>query len=128
MHSPRSNNQVAWGKSPGNPFHTMWMCLIGHHWLRVWGLMTIAGLAASAWLFKLRKPELGIFLALSILISISGGAYATARYIWWQPPLLYAIYIALKRHAAWWPVYLAFGSGMASFMILEWFTGHNFVV
>lgn len=119
---------VAWVRFPLNPVTTFWTCITGHHWLRVWGVMIVVGLVASAWLFKLRKPELGIFLALSVLISISGGAYAIPRYIWWQPPFLYAIYCVLKRHATWWVIYAAFAAGMASFMIVEWFSGHNFVV
>lgn len=122
------HSQVSWGKSPGNPFDVLWQCMTGHHWLRVWGAMGIASLLASAWLFKLRKPELGIYLAVVILISLSGGYWALARYVWWQPPFLYAVYCALKRYPAWWVVYAAFTSGMASFMIFEWFTGHNFVV
>ncbi len=122
------HNQVAWGKSAGNPFHMLWICLVGHHWLRVWGIMVVAGLAASTWLFWLRKPEMGIYLAISILIPLSAGYFGIPRYIWWQPPFLYAIYCLLKRHSAWWVVYTAFAAGMASFMIVEWFSGHNFVV
>lgn len=90
--------------------------------------MALASLVASAYLFTLRKPELGVYLALSTLVSLAGGSSAMARYIWWQPPFMCAIYWALKRHPAWWVIYVAFASGMASFMILEWFTGHNFVV
>jgi hypothetical protein len=120
--------QVAWGKTPGNPFHVLWMCLSSHHWPRVWGVMVLASFAASAWLCKLGKPEFGIYLALAILIPLSASYWAIARYIWWQPPFLYAIYYTLKRHAAWWPIYTAFASGMGVFMISAWFTGHEFVV
>lgn len=118
---------VAWVRLPLSPVNTFWTCITGHHWLRLWGAMIVAGFVASAWLFKLRKPELGIFLALSVLISISGGAYGIPRYIWWQPPFLYAIYCVLKRHPGGWVVYLAFAAGLASFMVSEWFSGHNFV-
>ncbi len=90
--------------------------------------MTIAAFLASAYLFKLRKHEFAIYLAIAILVPLSAGYWGLARYVWWQPPFLYAIYCALKRHSAWWVIYVAFASGMASFMILEWFTGHNFVV
>jgi len=118
------------GKSSVNPVSMLWMSLAAHHWFRVWGVMSLAGLVASAWLCKLRKPELGLYLALSIFIPLSAGfaPYGMARYIWWQPPFLYMIYWVLKRHAAWWSVYTAFASGMASFMIMGWFSGHNFVV
>ena len=120
--------QTAWQKTPGNPFHTLWSCFVQHHWPRVWGVMVIVAFAVSGWLFRLRKPELGIYLALSILIPFSANYWCMPRYIWWQPPFLYAIYYVLKRHAAWWVVYAAFAGGMASFMIVEWFSGHNFVV
>ena len=119
---------VSWGKSPGNPFHFLWVCLTGHHWLRVWGVMTLAGFAASAWLVKLRRPDLGIFLAISILIPLSAGYWGLPRYIWWQPPFLYTIYLLLRRSTAAWLIYTAFAAAMAAFMIMEWFTGHNFVV
>jgi hypothetical protein len=122
------HTHIAWGKSPENPFHVLWMCLVNHHWLRLWGMMTIAGLCASVYLFMLRKPDLAIFLAISLLLSISGGYFAIARYIWWQPPFLYAIYRILKQHSLGWLIYVAFASGMASFMVVEWFSGHLFVI
>jgi hypothetical protein len=125
---------VAWvGSHYGNPILAIWKPLREHHWPRVWALMTIAAFFACAWLFKLRKPELGTYLALSLIIallsgSFNGDLYAMARYIWWQPPLLYAIYTALKRYAGLYPIYLVFASGLASFVIVGWFTRHNFVV
>ena len=120
--------QVAWGKTPGSPFDVLWMCLTSHHWPRVWGVMVLAGFAASAWLCKLGKPEFGVYLALAIFIPLSASYWAIARYIWWQPPFLYAVYYTLRRHAAWWPIYTAFAAGLSAFMVLSWFTGHNFVV
>ena len=120
--------QAAWHKAPGNPLDVLSLSLTTHHWPRVWGVMVLVGLAASVWLCTLRKPELGVYLALSILIPFSTAYWGMARYIWWQPPFLYAINYALKRYPAWWPIYTAFASGMASFMIWGWFTGHNFVV
>jgi hypothetical protein len=125
---------LAWvGTSLVNPLHALWTALALHHWPRIWGAIALAGLAASAWLFKLQKPELGTYLALSILVALSGGSpngglYGMARYVWWQPPFLYTINYALKRYPAAWPIYTAFSSGMASFMIWEWFSGHNLVV
>jgi hypothetical protein len=118
---------VAWGKSPGNPFHILMLSVQLHHWPRVWATMVIASLLVSAYLIKLRKLELGIYLALVILLSFSGGYYSTARYVWWQPPMLYAIYLVVRRRPLWWTIYLAFASCMASFMIIEWFNLHNFV-
>jgi len=116
------------GKGPGNPVRILWLSLTAHHWLRVWGLMVLASLVASVWLFKLRKPELGIYLAFSVVIPMTAGfaPYGMARYIWWQPPFLCAIYWILKRHTAWWVVYVAFAAGLASFMIVAWLSGRSF--
>lgn len=122
------HSQAGWGKSPGNPFIVLWDCLNGHYWPRVWGVMAVVALAAAVWLFKLRKPELGTYLLLVILMSLSGGFWAMARYVWWQPPFLYAVYCGLKRYPALWVLYVGFAAGMASFMIIGWFSGHNFVV
>ena len=122
------HGNIAWNKSPGNPFAVLWHALQAHHWPRVWAVMAIASFAGSAYLFKLRKPELAIYLLISMLLSISGGYSALARYVWWQPPFICAIYYFLKRHSSWLPIYSAFSAGMASFLIIEWFSGHSFIV
>jgi len=119
---------VAWHKIAGDPFSVLLMALHVHGWARVWGAMSVVGLLASAWLIKLGKPELGIFLAITILLALSANYWGTARYLWWQPPFLYAIHCFLKRHAGWWNVYIAFAAAMGAFMIIAWFSGHNFVV
>lgn len=120
--------QVAWSKVPGNPLHTLRLCLVQRHWPRVWALMAILGLLVSGWLVKLRKAEMGIFLAIAILIPLSATGWSMPRYIWWQPPFLYAIYRLLGRNSSAWLVYTAFAAGTASFMVLEWFSGHNFLI
>ncbi len=119
---------VAWGKATGNPLHILRLCFMGHHWLRLWGLMIVAAALLSGWLFKLRQPELGLYLALVVLIAASTGFWGVPRYIWWQPPFLYAIYRILKRYRGLWPIYLAFASGAAAFMVVEWFSGHPFIM
>lgn len=120
--------QVGWHKTPGNPLHTLWLAFLTRPWPRVWGLMVALAIALSGWLVCVRKAELGIFLALSVLIPFSASYVGAPRYIWWEPPFLYAIYGILKRCRGLWPIYLAFASGAAAFMIVEWFSGHNFVV
>ena len=125
------HGHVSWGREFGNPLHTLWLSLAQGEWSRVWGVLMIAAWIAAAWLLKLRKAELGIFLALALLIAFlspMAGYWGVARYIWWQPPFLYAIYRILRRNDAAWIVYLAFASGMAAFMTAEWLSGHRFVV
>jgi hypothetical protein len=119
---------VAWGKQPGSIVETLELCFTRPHWPPVWGVMILSAWLLSGWLFKLRKPELGIYLALVVLVAASTGYWAIARYIWWQPPFLYAIYRALRRHTGAWLIYTAFASSMAAFMVVEWFSGHNFVI
>lgn len=119
---------VAWAKVPGNPLQTIWTALLTTQWPFAWGLMAVAALLFSAWLVYLRKAELGIFLAISVLIPFSAGWGSAPRYIWWQPPFLYAIYCILKRHGGAWLIYTACSTAMACFMIIEWFSGHGFVI
>ena len=120
--------EAAWNKAVGNPLTVLREALGVPHWPRVWAAMTLLSFAASIYLFLLRKTELAIYLALSVTLSVSGGYLSVARYIWWQPPFLCAIYYFLKRYAAWRPLYLAFAAALAAFMILSWFGGNNFVV
>jgi len=123
------HGQVAWGKSLGNPVLVFLHAYNLHHWPRVWAFMTIGSLLASVYLFVVGKAELAIYLAVSMLLSLSGGLLSLARYIWWQPPFLCAIYYLLRRHRAWWPVYTAFAAALSAYMIIGWWLlGHIFVV
>ena len=92
----------------------------------------IAGWLAAGSLLVLRKPELGAFLLAALFlafVSPMAGYWGVARYIWWQPPFLYAIWRILQRaETVLWTVYLAFASGMAAFMVLQWVAGHVVVV
>jgi hypothetical protein len=117
-----------WQKSPGNALDNLWLAITSHQWLRFWGVMSVAALALGVWLVKIRKPEFGIYLLASLLIALSGGVSAMPRYIWWQPPLLVAVYLILRRNQALWVLYLAFASGMAAFMIVHWLSGSTFVI
>jgi len=120
--------QVAWGKIPGNPFQVLWMSFLSHHWPFVWGVTGLVALLLSGWLVYLHKPEHGVFLAASVLIPFSATWMGAPRYIWWQPPFLYVIYLLLKRNTGLWLIYTAFASGIATFVIVEWFSGHPFVI
>ena len=125
------HGHVAWGRELRNPLETLWSCLSQTHWPRIWALMMIAAWLATCWLFKLRKFEMGTYMVLALLLATLDampGYWGVPRYIWWQPPLLYAIYRMLRRSDAAWLVYTALAAGMAAFMVVEWFSGHNFVV
>jgi hypothetical protein len=119
---------VAFGKTPGNPLRIIRLALTTTQWPFVWGILAAAALLSSAWLFYLRKPELGSFLAVSVLISVSGGWFGTPRFVWWQPPFLYAIYSLLARRSGAWLIYTALASAFASFVVIEWLGGHSFLV
>lgn len=120
--------QIAWNRTVGNPFIVLVRSLQQHGWPRVWAITALAGLAATAWLFKAGRPELGFFLAGAILIPLCADTWCMPRYVWWQPPFLYTIFIILKRHRSWWPVYGAFAGGMASLMVILWFSGSAVVI
>jgi hypothetical protein len=120
--------QVAWHKLPGNPARILWICLTAHRWPRLWGMMVVVALALGGWLIKIHKPELGIFLILAILLPLSATFWCIPRYIWWEPPLLWAIYRILERYPLAWLFYLTFTASFASFMTVEWFSGHTFVM
>ena len=122
------HSQVAWGRVVGDPLEVLGKALAQHRWQRISGLMALAGIATAAWFFWRRRPELGVFLLATTLISLSGGLWGFPRYLWWQPPLLYAIFLWLKPHRSWWGLYLAFACGMASFMVVEWFAHTNMVI
>jgi len=38
------------------------------------------------------------------------------------------VYRLLRRSTGAWLIYSAFAGGMAAFMVVEWFSGHNFVI
>ena len=119
--------QVGWYRSPTNPLHVIADGLERGGWPRIWVLIALAGLAAAIWLLKERRLDLGVYLAAAILIPLSADLTGFPRYFWWQPPLLYAIFLVLKRHRSWCVFYFAFAAGMASYMIVLWFSGSNAV-
>jgi hypothetical protein len=124
----QSHVQAAWGKIPGNPFKVVLVALNLRMWARVWGLMALASFAASLLLIWWRKVEMGVYLAVTTLIPLSAGFVGLPRYVWWQPPFLLVAWVMVKRWSWLWPLYLVFSGGVAAFMIVEWFSGHPFVI
>jgi len=120
--------QVVWGRVPHNPFVETLNALQHHRWQRVWGVMILAGLLTVGWLIREHRPELAVYLAAVILMPLSADTWGFARYLWWQPPFLYALFMLLKKHRWAWPIYMGFAGGMASFMIIEWLAGSNRMV
>ena len=120
--------QVAWGRSWGNPLTVLSHTYELHGWPRVFVVMAVAGFLVSLWLMR-KRPELGIFLAVSVVLPCASGTmYGFPRYLWWQPPFLLAIYLWLRRRAAAWIVYFAVTGGLAAVLVLAWFVNKNFVV
>ncbi len=119
--------EVAWGRATTNPGLVVLHSYQAHGWFRFWALVVVGGLLVSFWLM-LRRLEYGIFLALSIIVpAASGSLYGVPRYLWWQPPFLYALFLFLRRSLPMWMIYLVFAGGMASFVVFEWFTLNNLV-
>jgi len=119
--------RVGWHHTITTPFMAVATSYQQHGWFRVWTLMAFGGLAVSGWLMR-RHPEYGIFLALTILIPMSQGSlWGFPRYLWWEPPLLFAIFLWLRRSLPACMVYFAFAGGMASFLVMAWFSGRGIV-
>jgi hypothetical protein len=118
---------VGWHHTIMNPFMAMVTSYQQHGWFRAWTVMGAAGLAVSGWLMR-RHPEYGVFLALTILIPLCAGRpWGFPRYMWWEPPLLFAIFLWLRRSLPACMIYFAFAGGMASFMVIAWFSGNGIV-
>jgi hypothetical protein len=120
--------QVVWGRIPHSPFVVILRALQHHRWQRVWGLMIIAGFLVIGWLLRNDRAEMAVYLAAAILIPLSADTWGFARYLWWQPPFLYALFMLLKKYSWAWPIYIAIAGGMASFMVIEWLAGTNVIV
>lgn len=120
--------RIHWHQSVDNPLTILWSALAERGWSRVWGLMALAGFAASAWLVKLGRAELGAYLAGAILMSLAGGISALPRNLWWQAPFLYAIFNLLKRYQSLSVLYFPFAGGLASVITFWWFTQKDFVM
>jgi hypothetical protein len=114
---------VAWGITRSNPFLILREGLRQGHWTRVFAWTAIAGWAVSAWLATQREYEQAVFLALCILIPATAEVGGMPRHVWWQPPMLYGIYLILKRYPRLQLVYSAFAGGMAAIMTFLWISG-----
>lgn len=119
--------EVAWGRATTNPAVVVLHSFQAGGWFGFWAFVVVAGLLVSFWLM-LRRLEYGIFLAFSIIVpAASGSLYGVPRYLWWQPPFLYAVFLFLRRSLPMWMIYLVFAGGMASFIIFRWFTLNSLV-
>ena len=119
---------VAWGVTSGNPVAIIGEGLRHGHWTRYWAWTAIVGWIASAWLAQQRKIEMAVFLAHCILLPATAEVGGMPRFVWWQPPMLYAVFLLLKRYPRLQMIYAAFAGGMAATMVFLWSIGSNAVV
>ena len=119
---------VGWRLSAGNPMSVVWQALLAEGWLRFWAWVAIAGWGVSAWLVTQRQYEKAAFLALAILVPATAEVYGMQRFVWWQPPTLYAAFLLLKRHPRLRAPYFVFTGGMAAALTLLWFLGGRSIV
>jgi hypothetical protein len=119
---------VGWGVTSGNPVAIVWEALRAGEWPRFWACVAIGGWAVSAWLLVQREYEKAAFLALAILIPATAEVTGMQRFVWWQPPTLYAAFLLLKRHPSFKIGYFAITGGMAAVMTVLWFLGGRSVV
>jgi hypothetical protein len=116
---------AAWGVTRGSVVGIVWQALVIGGWRRFWALVALLGFAVSAWLVKEREYENAIFLALAILMPATAEVAGMPRFLWWQPPTLFATYILLKRYPNSQAAYFALAGGIASAMTLFWFLGNR---
>jgi hypothetical protein len=119
---------VGWRISSGNPLTVMLDALREGEWARFWACIAVAGWALSVWLFVQKQYEKAVFLALTILVPTTAEVAGMQRFVWWQPPTLYAAFLLLKRHPRWRTPYFIFTGGMAAVMTLIWFLGGRSIV
>ncbi len=111
---------TAWGLQSGNPITVLGEAFHHGHWTKYFAATAIFGWIVSAWLAWERHYEMAAFLALCILMPVTAEVGGMPRFVWWQPPMLYAVYVVLKRHPKLQMVYAAFAGGMAATMIFLW--------
>jgi len=116
---------AAWGVYRASVTTIMWHALAVGGWRRFWVFVALAGLSVSAWLLKEREYENAAFLALAILMPATAEVAGMPRFIWWQPPTLFAAYLLLKRYPNSQAAYFALAGGMAASMTLLWFLGNR---
>lgn len=119
---------VGWRISSGNPITVIWDALREGEWARFWACVALAGWALSVWLVIQRQYEKAALLALAILVPSTAEVAGMQRFVWWQPPTLYAAFLLLKRYPRWRTVYFVFAGGMAAAMTLIWFLGGRSIV
>jgi hypothetical protein len=97
-------------------------------WPRVWASVAIFGWTVSAWLISQRQYEKAVFLALAVLVPATAEIAGMQRFVWWQPPTLYAAFLLLKHHPRWQSVYFVCSGGVAAAMTILWFLGSRSTV
>ena len=112
--------ESAWDRSLTNPYTVVADAFRQHGWQSVFASMVIVGLLVSLSLLR-KSPELGVFLAISILLPCaSGSLLGFPRYLWWQPPMMYAVFRLLKRYPLLRAPYWIFAGGMAAITTYMW--------
>lgn len=119
---------VAWGIARGNPITVLRDGLHHVHWPRFWAWTAIAGWAMSAYLFLKRYYEQAVFLAICILVPAMAEVAGMPRHVWWQPPMLFGVFLLLKRYSWLRLVYAAYAGGMAAFATFLWMSGSPSIV
>jgi Gpi18-like mannosyltransferase len=114
---------VAWGLKTGNPVEVLASSIRQGGWLRYWAFTAIGGIIVGIWLAFMRKWEMAVFVVLCVLMPASAEVAGMPRFVWWQPPTLYAVYRLLQRFPTMKVVYGAFAGGMAAVTIYLWMIG-----
>ena len=97
-----SHVQVAWERTPSNPFAHLLNGLIAATPLSMlWVLMSLGALAMAAYLAISKEYAMAAFSLCATLIPLATGLVAMPRYLWWQAPLLLVLVRLLSGAVAW---------------------------
>ena len=111
---------ASWGLKSGNPFSVIAMGFRYGPWNAYFAATAVAGLFVSGVLALLRKYDMAVFLAICILLPASAELSGMPRFVWWQPPILYAVFRLLKRYPQLRLLYFVIVGGVAAVFAYLW--------
>lgn len=117
--------QKSWGHTLMNPLAHLIGAFQGTRFQQYVGLITILGIFGAAIMLIKARPELFIFLLISIILPLSSGLTSMPRYIFWVAPFLLFLVEILNFRKLWIVCFPSMLAGL-TFMYLTWLRGDIF--
>lgn len=122
-----SHIQVAWNRTPENPFHHVMNGFSGDRLSKYWALLSISAVILGVWHSIRGNYAFAIFTLICTLLPLSTGLWAMPRYILWQAPYLLTLATCLPNRVTRFTM-LALSTTGLIYMYIAWFTGKWYVV